>query len=163
TTGNAPLFGGTTRPLTLEDCEAIERRATRVRRLAPLAVGSARVGYGGKRREVTVLGSTPALLTGRHLSLGIGRFLPGARAGHRPVPAGRRGGSRLAGGGHRPDRPAGAVRLREPAGADDPDRRLALPCGRRDGREGGVDRHRHGRRGDRPGLERAAAVQPALP
>jgi len=80
TTGNAPLFGGTTRPLTLEDCEAIERRATRVRRLAPLAVGSARVGYGEKRREVTVLGSTPALLTVRHLTLGIGRFLPEVEA-----------------------------------------------------------------------------------
>jgi putative ABC transport system permease protein len=76
TTGNAPIFGGTTRPLTLEDCEAIQRRASRVRRLAPLAVGSARVGYGEKRREVTILGSTPDLLPVRHLAIGVGRFLP---------------------------------------------------------------------------------------
>ncbi len=80
TTGNAPIFGGTTRPLTLEDCEAIQRRAPRVRRLAPLAVGSARVGYGEKRREVTVLGSTPDLLPVRHLAIGIGRFLPDVEA-----------------------------------------------------------------------------------
>jgi len=80
TTGNAPIFGGTTRPLTLEDCEAIQRRAPRVRRLAPLAVGSARVGYGEKRREVTVLGSTPDLLPVRHLAIGVGRFLPDVEA-----------------------------------------------------------------------------------
>ena len=80
TTGNAPIFGGTTRPLTLEDCEAIQRRAPRVRRLAPLAVGSARVGYGEKRREVTILGSTPDLLPVRHLAIGVGRFLPDVEA-----------------------------------------------------------------------------------
>ncbi|HYS05451.1 MAG TPA: ABC transporter permease [Candidatus Dormibacteraeota bacterium] len=80
TTGNAPIFGGTTRPLTLEDCEAIQRRAPHVRRLAPLAVGSARVGYGEKRREVTILGSTPDLLPVRHLAIGIGRFLPDVEA-----------------------------------------------------------------------------------
>ena len=76
TTGNAPILGGTTRPLTLEDCEAVKKRVHRVRRLAPLSVGSARVGYRDKRREVTVLGSTPDLLPVRHLQIGIGRFLP---------------------------------------------------------------------------------------
>jgi putative ABC transport system permease protein len=81
TTGNAPIFGGTPRPLTLDDCEAIQRRVPRVRRLAPLAVGSARVGFGEKRREVTVLGSTPDLLPVRHLAIGIGRFLPQVEAG----------------------------------------------------------------------------------
>ncbi len=80
TTGNAPIFGGTTRPLTLEDCEAIQRRAPRVRRLAPLAVGSARVGYGEKRREVTILGTTPDMLSVRHLAIGVGRFLPDVEA-----------------------------------------------------------------------------------
>jgi len=76
TTGNAPILGGTARPLTLEDCEAIQRRSRRVRRLAPLSVGSARVGHGERRREVTVLGSTPELLPVRRLEVGIGRFLP---------------------------------------------------------------------------------------
>ncbi|OLD62412.1 MAG: peptide ABC transporter permease [Acidobacteria bacterium 13_1_40CM_2_68_5] len=76
TTGNAPILGGTIRPMTLEDCEAIQRRVPRVRRLAPLSVGSARVGYGERRREVTVLGSTPELLPVRHLEIAVGRFLP---------------------------------------------------------------------------------------
>src|SRR3989442_10847158 len=76
TTGNAPILGGTTRPLTLEDCEAITRRVPRSRRLAPLSLGPALLGYPEKRREVTVLGSTPELLPVRHLEIGLGRFLP---------------------------------------------------------------------------------------
>jgi putative ABC transport system permease protein len=76
TTGNAPFVGGTTRDLTLQDMAAIQRQIPRVRRLAPLSVGSARVGYGDLRREVTILGSTPALLPVRHLDLQFGRFLP---------------------------------------------------------------------------------------
>jgi putative ABC transport system permease protein len=76
TTGNAPLFGGTPRDLTLEDTEAILRRCPRVNRIAPLAVGSARVGYGDRRREVTVLGGTADLLPVRRLEVAVGRFLP---------------------------------------------------------------------------------------
>ena len=76
TSGNMPLFGGTPRDLTLGDTEAILRHCRRVRRLAPLSVGSARVGYGERRREVTVLGSTSSLLPIRHLEIGLGRFLP---------------------------------------------------------------------------------------
>ncbi len=76
TTGNAPIVGGTTRDLTLQDAAAIGRQVPRVRRLAPLSVGSARVGYGDLRREVTILGSTPELLPVRHLDLQFGRFLP---------------------------------------------------------------------------------------
>jgi putative ABC transport system permease protein len=78
TTGNAPIVGGTPRDLTLEDAEAVLRRVPRVRRLAPLSIGMARVGYGEKRREVNILGSTPDLLPVRRLSVAIGRFLPGA-------------------------------------------------------------------------------------
>ncbi len=76
TTGNAPIFGGTPRDLTLEDIEAILRRCRRVRRIAPLSVGSARVGYGERRREVTVLGGTADLLPVRGLEVALGRFLP---------------------------------------------------------------------------------------
>ncbi len=76
TSGTAPIVGGTPRDLTLQDAEAILRRVPRVRRLAPLSVGSARVGYGERRREVTVLGSTSDLLPVRHLEVAAGRFLP---------------------------------------------------------------------------------------
>lgn len=76
TSGNAPIVGGTQRDLTLQDAQAILRHCPLVRRLAPLSLGSAQVGFGDRRREVTVLGSTPELLEVRHLALGVGRFLP---------------------------------------------------------------------------------------
>ena len=76
TSGNMPIFGGSPRDLTLSDTEAILRHSRRVRRLAPLSVGSARVGYGERRREVTVLGTTADLLPIRRLDVALGRFLP---------------------------------------------------------------------------------------
>jgi putative ABC transport system permease protein len=76
TSGNTPFIGGTPRDLTLQDTEAVLRRIPRIRRLAPLSVGSARVGYGDRSREVMVLGSTSALLEVRRLKIASGRFLP---------------------------------------------------------------------------------------
>jgi len=76
TSGNTPFVGGSPRDLTLQDAEAVQRRIPRVRRLAPLAVGTARVGYREHRREVTILGSTPELLEVRRLHVAAGRFLP---------------------------------------------------------------------------------------
>jgi len=76
TSGSAPIVGGTPRDLTLQDAEAVLRRCRQVRRVAPISVGSARVGYGDRRREVTILGGTPDLLPVRHLELAVGRFLP---------------------------------------------------------------------------------------
>ncbi len=81
TSGNMPIFGGTPRDLTLRDTEAILRHCRRVRRLAPLSVGRARIGYGDRRREVTVLGSTSDFLPIRHLEVGLGRFLPELESG----------------------------------------------------------------------------------
>ena len=76
TTGNAPIIGGTQRDLTLADAQAVVRRCPRVRRLAPLAVGLARVGYGERRRQASILASTSDLLEVRRLTLETGRFLP---------------------------------------------------------------------------------------
>jgi len=76
TSGNAPIIGGTPRDLTLQDAEAVLRRCRRVRRIAPISLGSARVGYGDRRREVTILGSTAELLPIHHLEMSVGRFLP---------------------------------------------------------------------------------------
>ncbi len=76
TSGNAPIIGGTPRDLTLQDAAAILRHGRRVRRLAPLSIGSARVGYGDRRREVMIAGSTPDFLPIRRLNLAIGSFLP---------------------------------------------------------------------------------------
>jgi putative ABC transport system permease protein len=76
TKGAAPIAGGTQHDLTLQDAEAVLRRCPRVRRIAPISLGSARLGYGERRREVTVMGATPDLLPVRRLSVAVGRFLP---------------------------------------------------------------------------------------
>jgi putative ABC transport system permease protein len=76
TSGAAPIFGGTPRDLTLADAEAVRRRSPRVRRMAPISLGQAPVGYRERERQTTVIGSTPDLLPLRRLSLALGRFLP---------------------------------------------------------------------------------------
>jgi len=76
TTGNTPFIGGSPRDLTLNDAAAVLHRCPRVRRLAPLSVGTAYVGYRDRRRQVTVLGTTSEMLEVRRLSVAIGRFLP---------------------------------------------------------------------------------------
>ena len=50
--------------------------AARVKRIAPLTVGSATLSRDALNREVVVLGSTADLLEVRHMSMAIGRFLP---------------------------------------------------------------------------------------
>jgi putative ABC transport system permease protein len=80
TTGVAPLVGGVPHDLTVADAEAIARRVRDVRRVAPLAVGTATAGAGGRRRDVTVVGTTAAFLAVRHLHLQSGRYLPEAGA-----------------------------------------------------------------------------------
>jgi putative ABC transport system permease protein len=76
TTGGAPpLMGETPRDLTLDDALAIERSRA-VRRIAPIALGSAGVSYREREREVMVIGSTASFLEVRHLEMGTGRFLP---------------------------------------------------------------------------------------
>lgn len=77
TGGPPPLLGETPRDLTIDDALALERLRS-VRRVAPIAVGSAAVSWGRRDREAVVLGSTSEFLTIRHLSMGQGRFLPPA-------------------------------------------------------------------------------------
>ena len=76
TTGNVPIIGGTPRDLTLDDAESILKTCRGVSRLAPLVVGAGRVGYGERRRDVTVLGGTADLMPVRRLEMATGRFLP---------------------------------------------------------------------------------------
>ncbi|KAA3629300.1 MAG: ABC transporter permease [Proteobacteria bacterium] len=76
TTGGAPpMLGQTPRDLTIDDAYALTRSRA-VKRIAPISVGQAPVSWGGREREVTLLGSTPELLEVRHLTLARGRFLP---------------------------------------------------------------------------------------
>lgn len=76
TSGGFPgaALGQTPRDLTLEDARFIGR-LPQVRRMAPLNVGEAELTYGGRLREVTVLGSTAELLPIRNMRLSQGSFL----------------------------------------------------------------------------------------
>ena len=73
TGGPPPLLGETPRDLTLDDALALEHSRA-VRRIAPIAVGSAGVSYREREREVMIIGSTAAFLDIRHLKIASGRF-----------------------------------------------------------------------------------------
>jgi len=73
--GPGMLIGQIPREISLDDAQAI-LRSRAVKRIAPLTVGSATLSRNALNREVVVLGSTSDLLEVRHMSLGIGKFLP---------------------------------------------------------------------------------------
>lgn len=73
--GAPPLLAETPRDLTVEDAMALTR-SREIRRVAPVAVGAAAVSYGGREREMTVIGTTHEMKEIRHLDMGSGRFLP---------------------------------------------------------------------------------------
>jgi putative ABC transport system permease protein len=77
TAGMGPglMSGQTPRDITLDDAEAL-LRSTAIKRIAPLAIGSATLSLDALNRDVVVLGSNSSLLDIRHMSIGIGRFLP---------------------------------------------------------------------------------------
>jgi len=70
--GNA--ITSTTRDLTIDDAQSLQR-ASAVRRVAPLAIGTSEISAGGKLREVMVAGTTSDYLEVRRMALGQGRFL----------------------------------------------------------------------------------------
>jgi putative ABC transport system permease protein len=70
--GNA--ITSTTRDLTIADAQALQR-ASAVRRVAPLAVGTSEINAGGKLREVMVAGTVAEYIEVRQMTLAQGRFL----------------------------------------------------------------------------------------
>ncbi len=81
TTGGAPpLFGESSRDLTLDDAQAL-LRSPALRRVAPVIAGGAMVAAGNRARETTVLGTTADFLPVRHLAMALGTFLPDDRSG----------------------------------------------------------------------------------
>ncbi len=80
TTGMTPFISSTPHDLTLEDCDAIARRVRQVRRIAPLAFGTAPVRLGERSRDVAVAGTTAEFLGVRHIRLQVGRYLPAGEA-----------------------------------------------------------------------------------
>jgi putative ABC transport system permease protein len=77
TSGGAPsmFLGETPRDLTIADAMALTR-STAVSRVAPINVGSAPVSWGGRERDVAILGTTADFLEIRHFKMAQGRFLP---------------------------------------------------------------------------------------
>ncbi len=75
TGGPPPLLGETPRDLTIEDALAL-KRSSAIRRIAPVALGSAPVAWRQRERETTILGSTAELFDIWQLSMAQGRFLP---------------------------------------------------------------------------------------
>ena len=76
TAGLAPLVSTAPHDLTRQDAEALRQRVPQIRRVAPVAVGTASATAGARSREVTVIGTTHELLAIRHLKMTSGRFLP---------------------------------------------------------------------------------------
>ncbi len=74
TGGPPPLLGETPRDLTLDDALALER-ARPVRRVAPVALGSAPVSWRQREREILIVGTSYSFLEVRGLRLSQGRFL----------------------------------------------------------------------------------------
>jgi len=69
------MMGETPRDLTLSDALALTS-SHKVRRIAPINVGSADVSYLSRSREVVVLGTSHEMLAIRHWELSQGKFLP---------------------------------------------------------------------------------------
>lgn len=76
----ANAITGTPRDLTVGDARAIAR-APSVLRTAPLTIGTSEASYGGKLRDVTVVGTTADYFLIRRIGVAQGRTLPGGDTG----------------------------------------------------------------------------------
>ncbi len=76
TGGQPPILSATEVDLTIGDAIALTRSHS-IRRVAPLALGSAPISYDQRERTVNVIGSTASLYEVRKLKMSAGRFLPG--------------------------------------------------------------------------------------
>ncbi len=75
TIGIPGALGGTTHKLTIDDAEALVRLPG-VERVAPFALGQARVQAGERGRSVFVYGTTPDIVQILKLAVGSGSFWP---------------------------------------------------------------------------------------
>ena len=73
--GMSTMMGVTPRDLTLDDARALTRHPS-VTRIAPLNVGAVEISWQGRKREISLLGSTTEILKLRHWKLAAGVFLP---------------------------------------------------------------------------------------
>jgi putative ABC transport system permease protein len=76
----ANAITGTPRDLTVDDARAVAR-APSVLRTAPLTIGTSEASYGGKLRDVTVVGTTADYFAIRRMGVAQGRLLPAGDTG----------------------------------------------------------------------------------
>ncbi len=76
TQGATPFVTNAPHDLTVDDAEAMGRQIPEIRRVAPIALGTAPASFGDRSRDVTVVGTTYEVLEIRKLAMGAGRFLP---------------------------------------------------------------------------------------
>jgi len=75
TLGTAVGIFGSTKPLTIDDSEAL-RRLSGVQAVVPVVQGNAEVKYYKRSRRTTVLGTGADLPQAFHMTIGSGNFLP---------------------------------------------------------------------------------------
>ncbi len=76
TQGAAPFVSTSTHDLTVDDARELARRLPRLRRTAPVAVGTVSASHGERSRDVMLVGTTSDMLEIRNLSIRAGRYLP---------------------------------------------------------------------------------------
>lgn len=76
TTGTVPGVVGVPNDLTLEDAQAILRRLSQARRVAPISMGTETVSHRDLSRQVAVVGTIADYKEVRRLRLAQGQFLP---------------------------------------------------------------------------------------
>lgn len=91
TTGMGMAIGAGTRDLTIEDAEAVARRSQHARWVAPLSLGTGRLEYEGRHRDVYIGGTTLEYFRIRALDAAMGQLLPPGdpRRGERVVVIGQ--------------------------------------------------------------------------
>jgi putative ABC transport system permease protein len=91
TSGMGMAVGAGTKDLTIEDAEAIARRSAHARKVVPFSLGTGRLEYEGRHRDVYVGGTTPEYFAIRSLGMAQGQPLPPGdpRRGDRVVVIGR--------------------------------------------------------------------------
>jgi putative ABC transport system permease protein len=75
TGGVPPLMGTAARDITLEEVYLLKSRISAIETVAPLILGSSRVAFAERGREVPVFGTTALYVPLRHLNLSQGRNL----------------------------------------------------------------------------------------
>lgn len=73
--GMPPMFGYAPHDLTLEDCKALEQSPL-IDRAVPIVFGTGDLSYGGRERQVSVIGTDSGYQKVFNLSLVRGQFLP---------------------------------------------------------------------------------------